>query len=89
MRQPLHELTRDQSALLHVRLHALATSVQSIGAVEGVAGTAIEEKIAEVVAAIEALGADLKSADSGSSMQEQATARARSEVASGEIDMQG
>ncbi|MET0280200.1 MAG: hypothetical protein ABW278_03620 [Steroidobacteraceae bacterium] len=94
MSHPLQELTKDQCALLRARLHTLTTTVQAIGAAEGVAGSPIEQKICEVVAAIEAFSADLAPAekqapDAELSMHDQATARARSEVDSGEIDMQG
>jgi hypothetical protein len=95
MTHPLNELTKDQVALLRARLHALVTTVQAIGAVAGVAGSEVEVKITEVVASIEALSADLEPAatprrpDADKSMEEQARLRATSEVASGEIDMQG
>lgn len=94
MTHPLRELTEDQVALLHARLHDLIIAVQGIGAVEGV-GTPVEQKVAEIVAAIESFSADLSSngpapaADTKAEAHRQATQRAKSEVASGEIDMQG
>jgi hypothetical protein len=95
MTHPLRELTEDQVALLHARLHDLIIAVQGIAAVEGVAATPIEQKVLEIVAAIEAFSADLgatapaPAADTKAEAHRQATQRAKSEVASGEIDMQG
>jgi hypothetical protein len=95
MTHPLRELTEDQAALLHARLHNLITAVQGIRAVGGVEGGPIDVKVAEIVAAIESLSADLSArqpppaGDVKKAAQQQASERAHSEVASGEFDMQG
>lgn len=95
MTHPLRELTEDQVALLHARLHDVITAVQGIRSVEGVEGGPIDAKVAEIVAAIEAFSADLSARqppptpDVKTEARKQAKDRAHSEVASGEFDMQG